>query len=168
MALAATPTWQVDVSVADVDNNIRKFSFNLPNALTFAAANTAALVVINAAITLINGVITKYNLSGGYFENTYPATPADANSDSERKAVFVFATTVYGQLVRLELPSIKPDYVVDGSNVLDVANADVDAFVQAMIDTGIGAGNSPVSAYGTDITGLFSVPRKIHRASSKG
>jgi len=168
MALTATPNWEVSATVADRDKNLRSISFNLPSALTFAAATTAAEAIITAAATLINGVIVRYGLLGGKYESTYPATLPPEGSDVERKGVFVFNTTVFGQHVKVELPSINNDYVVDGSNIIDQADADVAAFVDAMVDTGLGAGNSPVSATGADITGLFGAPKKIHRKSSKG
>lgn len=168
MALAATPTWEVTATVADRDKNMRTFSFNVPNGLTYAEAYAAALVVINAAKALINGVVVRVNLLGGYYEDTYPATlPAEA-SDVERKAVFVFNTDTPPAKVKVELPSVNNTFVVDGSNSLDPANATVAAFIAAMIDTGIGAGNSPVSGLGADITGLFGGVRKIHRKSAKG
>lgn len=168
MALASTPNWEVSVTVADRDKNLRTFGFNLPSALTFAAATAAAEAIITAAATLINGVVVRYGMLGGKYETSYPGTLPPEESDTERKGVFVFNTTVFGQHVKVELPSIDNAYVVDGSNIIDQADADVAAFVAAMIDTGLGAGNSPVSATGADITGLFGAPKKMHRKSGKG
>jgi len=168
MALASTPNWEVSATVADRDKNLRSFSFNLPSALTFAAATTAAETVIAAAATLLNGVVVRYGLLGGKYETSYPATLPVEGSDVERKGVFVFNTAVFGQHVKIELPSINNTYVVDGSNIIDQADTDVAAFIAAVIDTGLGAGNSPVSSTGADITGIFGAPKKVHRKSSKG
>ena len=118
MALTATPNWEVSATVADRDKNLRSFSFNLPSALTFAAATAAAEAIITAATALINGVIVRYGLLGGKYESTYPATLPPEGSDVERKGVFVFNTTVFGQHVKVELPSINNDYVVDGSKCI--------------------------------------------------
>ena len=168
MALSAIPFWQVTASIADRDTNVRTFSFNLPAALTLAAATTAAEAVITLAMVLINGTLVRYNLSTGKYETTYPATLPPEESDVERKGVFVFATATFGQHVKIELPSFNNDYVVDKTNAIDPNDADVAAFIAAVIDTGLGAGNSPVSASGADVTGLFSAPQKIHRRSTKG
>jgi hypothetical protein len=167
MAFTSDATWAVSGTFQDRDRNTATMSFRLPGALLFAAAEAAALVVLNAAAALSDAILYDYNLSRGAMDYSLLVALAPETADVERKGVFQ-ARASNGQIVKFEVPSIKNTLVVDGSNVLLLSDADVTAFMAAIQDTGLGAGNSPVTNAGVDLVANHGTPHKIHRRSSKG
>lgn len=167
MAFVDDLLWVAVGSFQDRDRNISRMSVNLPAALTYDAAETAALAVFNAAVPISDAVLFSYSLGKGAFDYDAFAAQAPETSDVERKGVFQLRAA-NGQTVKFEVPSIKNSLVVDGTNAILVADAAVTAFMAALQDTGLGAGNSPVTNAGADLVANLGTPHKIHRRSSKG
>lgn len=167
MAMVTNAFWWVAASFKDRDDNYSSLSFKLPAALSDTEAVTAALVVINAADALSDAVLTGYTISRGSVDHVAIATGAPETSDVERKGVFVWRAD-NGQTVKIEVPSILNTLVVDGTNVIAPTDAAVLAFVNGVINTGIGAGNSPITNAGASLVALTEPGKKVHRKSSKG
>lgn len=167
MAFTNDIAWSATATFQDRDRNNSTMSINLPAALTFAAAETAALAFFNAAAATSDAVLYNYGLSKGATDYDLLVALPPETSDVERKGVFQ-ARAANGQIVKFEVPSIKNTLVVDGTNVILVADASVTAFIAAILDTGLGAGNSAVTNAGADLIANHGTPHKIHRKSSKG
>lgn len=167
MAFTADTTWAANARFQDRDRNTATMSIRLPAALTYAAAETAALAVFNAAAALSDAILYDYHLGRGATDYDLLVALPPETSDVERKGVFSFRAT-NGQTIKLEVPSVLNSLVVDGSNILLVSDANVVAFVAAVLDTGLGAGNSPVTNAGVDLIASQGTPHKIHRKSAKG
>lgn len=168
MALVNDPYWTAMVSFQDRDKNKSGFSFYLPSTLLYADAAAAATFIAQAADPISSGVLYSLSLTQTLYDAVAFATIAPEDSDVERKGVFQFATAQRGIKTRIEVPSIMNQFVVDGSNVLNIADPLVAAFQAAILNTGLGANNSPITLGGVDITGPFGTPYKMHRGSSKG
>ena len=168
MALVLNSVWQASIGFLDRDKNISGMGFFLPASLAHADAYAAALAIATAADALSDATLLSINLSLGAYDSVAAAIPAPETSDVERKGSFSFATANRNLKTRVEVPSVMNSLVVDGSNVLDVNNVAVQAFMTTMINTGLGANNSPVTAGGESLTAIHGTPKKIHRGSSKG
>lgn len=168
MALARGATVNVTYTFRDRDNNNSRTSVQLPSALTDADAETAALAVGAALQGASDAVLVAVSMSYDYLDTVALATQAPETADVERKGVFVFRADNPNIKSRIEVPSIKNTLVVDGSNVLNIADPLVIAVRDAVINSALGPGNSPVSVGGIDLTALAGTPHKTHRGSSKG
>lgn len=168
MALLPGLTWDVSISFKDKDNNLSGFGFYLPAALSADDAIAAATFIAQQADPLSNGVLVALSASKVLFDNVAFTSPAPVESDVERKGVFQFQTATRGVKTKVEIPSLDNQFVAAGSNVLKMDNALVLAFQAAMLNTGLGAANSPITVAGLDLVSAFGVPHKIHRGSSKG
>ena len=168
MALADNPTWTAALTFADRDRNTSSISYNLPAALSFADAG-AAMSAVNALITpLTDAVLVGVSLVLGQYEATYPATLPPEGSDVERYADFAFVGATKPHRSSIRIPSIKNTLIIDGSNTVNLTDAAVAAFIAGFLNTGLGAGNSPVTGSGVDLVALANSPEKKHRYSRKG
>jgi hypothetical protein len=168
MALVQNSVWSVSIGFRDRDKNLAAMGFYLPSALAFADAYAAAVAIATAADALSDATLESVSLNLGAYDSVAAATPAAEASDVERKGSFTFATANRQIKTRVEVPSIMNTLVVDGANVLDVDNPAVQTFITTMINTGLGANNSPVAVGGGSLTAIYGTPKKIHRGSSKG
>lgn len=162
MALVDSGVWQVTATFVDNDNNRSPTSFNLPGASTYAEAYTDATAIIAAAAALSNGAVAGFSITRGTYEDALDFGTLSEASEVERKGVFGFRGTNPAAKTRMEIPSLNSAFVVDGSNVLDVNNATVLAFINAVITAGA------VTNTGVVLTNVLPTPHKIHRGSSKG
>jgi len=167
MALTADLVWVGSITFVDRDLNPSTVTLYAPAALTYAQAQTMLDEVRGAMETLSDAVPSAWSLSKGAKDLALVVGSAPETSDVERKGVFQWRAA-NGALLKLEVPSIKNTYVIDGSNVIDPADADVTAFKDLMVNTTVGAGNSPVTYLGSDLIGSYGTAYKRHRASSKG
>lgn len=167
MALVAEPRYVVTATFKDRDNNKGSFSFNLNSSLSNLALEEAALDIAAAGAGVSNALLVGLSINRSYVETTNIAAQAPEASDVERKAVYVFQTDE-GQTVTVQIPSVDNTKVVDGTNILNPADAAVLAFSTLFLDTGLGAANSPITVSGEDLTSLARPAYKRHRNSSKG
>lgn len=168
MALTNVPTASVNIQVRDRDNNISSVSFYYPSGNT--VANIQAEVedtLIPAIQALTDGVVSGWGIMFNAVDlDLDPATDAPETSDVERKAVFVFSNGAYST-TKYEVPSVKNSLVVDGSNVLNVADPAVAGFIAAVQTAGVD-GLKPSAIGNAAINKLKGTPHKIHRKSTKG
>lgn len=151
MALAAT----VNITVLDDKGKSSLSKIRIPNTFTFAqmgefAADAAQLIAIAS-----NGVITEVNVSVP-LSVSFAGLKAVAGilSDVAQKAFFVARSTFAGLFSRFSIPTLDEDKVLDGSDVLDTADADVAAMITAIedgIDIGLGVFVQPVTTRGNPI-----------------
>lgn len=167
MALSAGPTLSVTIILKDRDNNIGSVSLYYPSTNTLA--NTIAEVeedIIPAIQGLSDAVVQNYTISYNAYDLDVSAADAPETADVERKGVFVFNNGAFST-TKYEVPSVKNSLVVDGSNVLNVADPLVQAFIDAITVAGLD-GLKPSGIGNSAILGLKGTPHKIHRRSSKG
>lgn len=167
MAIVGEPRYVVTATFKDRDNNKSSFGFNLNSTLSNLAVEEAALDIAAAAAAISNALIVGVSINRSYVETANIALAAPESSDVERKAVYVFQTDE-GQTVTVQIPSVDNTKVVDGTNILNPADAAVIAFGTLFLDTGLGVGNSPITVSGEDLTSLARPAYKRHRNSSKG
>lgn len=163
MAIVQDGYWLVTYTFVDNDNNKGYTGVYLDGADTFADAYTNATAIGAAMQALSNGVLAGIAMSRSAYEDALDFTTMSEASDVERKGVFSFAGANPADRTRLEVPSINNTFVVEGSNIIDVNNATVQAFVAAVVTT-----NAAVTIHGVDLTRQLNTPHKIHRGSSKG
>lgn len=133
-------------SIVDAKNEVSTCEVNVPAAITFAnvgifAAQMALLInpIITGAITRI-GVAFTVTLPGGL-----RTTPV-AGSDVEEGAKFQFRTAG-NFFTGLRLPTFDETLIQSNSRAIDLEDADVAAFIDAMTDgidlTGAGGTGTP-------------------------
>lgn len=137
-------------------------SISLANAINFAGAMA---VLINALVTgaIVNiSIIATVDLSSLVGLRTSPL----AGSDVEEKGAFGFKTDV-GFPTSVQLPTFNEDFVIAGSDLIDLTDAAVIDFTEAML-LGITAGVlvEPVDAHGDDID-LFEYGYERFRSSGR-
>lgn len=166
MAMVSVGTKAINYTYTDRDDNTATLTLYAPNDVITEDVETWA---IGPGLTLAQGIsnatITGLSITQNYEENA-PAIAVEA-SDVERKALFSFKVDG-GGTSSFRIPSVRNELVVDGTNVLNQADASVSGFIAAMTDTGLfdlfGMGNFR----GDKLTALASVPRKVHKNSTKG
>lgn len=168
MALVTDSAWAMTISFRDRNKNPATVTAYYPG--TESAANVQGYLtgtLIPAIQGLTNALITKWSYSFGAKE-TDPAVlnAPDLGSQVERKASFTFLDAGSGYM-NIEVPSIKPELVIEGTNTIDPLNASVAAFVDAIVDSGLADLNGAVNFRGLSLTKLNSV-KQIHRRNSKG
>lgn len=150
-------SWAIDLTFTDRDNNTSTMTAYVADATAFADVETIASGLVAAAGALSDAPITAYSVGRRYRDDAAPIAPEIA--DVERKGYFSFRLAD-GRLTSFSVPAIKNTLVVDGTNVLNRADALIVAFVAA-IQTG-----------GTDRVGVsidtLQKAEKRHRGSTKG
>lgn len=169
MSLVADAVWTIVLSFRDRDKNAATLTAYFPGSESAANVQTAITGTLIPAVSILSdAVITGYRYSFGARE-TDPAVLGGApeSSDVERKASFVFRDEGLGTM-KLEIPSINNTYVVDGSNIIDPANAAVAAFINAILDTGLADVGNFVTFRNLALIERLGSVKKIHRRSEKG
>lgn len=166
MALTPDDVYTVNVTFRDRDNNTSTITFYLNSALGLAGDADAAVsgFILPALAALTDAVILSYSISFGQTESAPAVAPE--TSDIERKGVFTFRAA-NGATMKQEIPSIKNTLVVDGSNVLDRANAAVATYIAYMLAGGPLNLANPRTYLGSDLVNVITT-KKTHRGSSKG
>lgn len=167
MALTQDVVARVSVFFVDRDNNRGTTS------VYYGSDNTVANIVAEVEGTLIpalagmsDAVVDGWAINFGADDPAVSSANAPETSDVERKGSFVFKAT-NGQILSAQIPSIKNTLVVDGTNVINPADALTIAYVAAMTTAGVD-GLLPTTNIGSDIASLENPGRKIHRKSTKG
>lgn len=116
-------------------------------------------------LALTNASIIGYTTSQSFRQDA-PQAAVEA-SDVERKGKFPMRVSG-GGVSTFSVPSIKNEKVVNGSNILNPADADVLAFQAMLVDTGIfdlvGLGNFR----GDALVAPSRAPYKAHRSNPNG
>lgn len=159
--------WVASITFVDRDKNKSTMRFRLPEALDRDAAQASLVAIATSAAALSDAAVSDITLTASWFNDAYnPATVAES-SDVERKGVFQFSTA-NRNISTFELPSILNTLVIDGTETINTTAAAVSTFQNTMLNTALGAGNSPVTNYGEDYTATYGAPYKRHRGSKRG
>lgn len=167
MALTGTLTYDTTLVFQDRDKNTASVSARFDSALTASGLETELLALGAAIAAVVDSVLVAISYTRTLQEiDQTVLNSAPETSDVERKGVFVFNTS-YGTNSKMELPSIKNTLVVDGSNIINMADAAVIAFLAAVAPGTPGAA-SPLDPAGGTLTFSGTAAHKMHRKSSKG
>lgn len=167
MALVEDPIVRASVTFQDRDKNTSNTS------VLFPTGNTVANIIaeleedlIPALVGASDAIVVGYSINFGATDYDNLALQAPETSDVERKGVFMFRAP-NGQIGKMEVPSIKNTLVVDGTNVINMADPLAAAVETAILTAGVD-GLQPSTNTGAAYTAREGTPHKIHRKSRKG
>jgi hypothetical protein len=164
MALTLQPTYNVSLTLIDRDWNTSSMTIHLPAASVIGTVETFVTGTLIPAIQGIsNAVVKAWSITRTAVDN---AAVADApeESDVERKGVFSFRAAD-GSAYVVNVPSLINEVVIDRTNLINIGDVLVTAFLDA-ITAGV-AGALPSSYLGSDIVRIDHA-RKMHRGSRRG
>lgn len=137
--------------------------FTIAQMLEFGEAAAQLLSNLSSAQMTKASISVGVDLSGATIRAV-----ASATSDVFQKALFVARSNIAGLFARFNFPTLQDDKVVDGTDQLDTADADVAAVITALED-GIVTGTPAIAVPPTDLrnNGLAEVTttREIFRKS---
>jgi hypothetical protein len=164
MALALQPTYNVTLTLIDLDWNTSSMTVHVPAASVIGTVETFVTGTLIPAIQGIsNAVVKAWSVTRTAVDNA-AVTDAPEESDVERKGVFSFRAAD-GSAYVVNVPSLINDVVIDRTNLIDIGDALVISFLDA-ITAGI-AGSLPSTYLGSDIVRIDHA-RKMHRGSRRG
>lgn len=145
-------------SIQDAKGKISTTKLNFPVNVDIGVLQTFAA----STATMINNIIKGKIVDAGIgiavdlSSATIRATP-DPNSDVEEGARFSWNSAV-GAITSFRLPTFDEAFLVDGTKVVDTADATVDAFVDRITEgqTVVATNVSPSDDRGSDIETLAS------------
>lgn len=166
MAFVADGAQSMSVTFEDRDKNQSTVDFYVPAAVVSGDITTFVTGDLPTTLgALSNAGIRRVTVSKSWEQDTW-VVPVEA-SDVQRKGVFPWLASDRSKS-RNEIPSIKNELVIDGTDFILQSDAAVTAFVAMVVDAGLldvyGLGNYR----GVKITGLDGVPYKRHRKSTRG
>lgn len=166
MALTPNPTYNVTVTLVDRDKNKSTVGFHVPTSVTVGAlADQMGSSLLPAITGVSDAIIEGWSISMTASDHD-AASLAPESADVERKGVFSFRADNGAPFV-CQVPSIRNTLVVDETNIIDRANVNVLAFINAVTDPGLLELGKPATYLGADIV-AFDKARKTHRGSSRG
>jgi len=152
MAITAlTPTGGITGSIAYTDESNRSSSSEvvMPAATTLAQAQGFMLALAQAVETLTDAQVRRVSVSAGF--DPTGADPAVKGNTVEEKAVFGVKTAV-GKTAQFSVPAINIAYRQNGTRTVDLANADITALTNLLIN-----GNGTVTPVDTNAQDLVQV-----------
>ncbi len=164
MALTLQPAYNVTVSLVDRDRNVSSMTMHIDAASDIADIETAVTgTIIPAILGVSDALVKSWSITRQAVDDT-AAADAPETSDVERKGVFSFRAADGAPYV-VNVPSILNTKVIDRTNLINIADTAVAAFIAAIVTGGTGA--APSSYLGSDIV-LLDHARKMHRGSRRG
>lgn len=164
MALTLSPTYNVSLTLIDLDWNTSSMTVHVPAASVIGTVETYVTGTLIPAIQGIsNAVVKSWSITRTAVDNA-AVTDAPEESDVERKGVFSFRAAD-GSAYVVHVPSVINDVVIDRTNLINTGDTLVVAFLDAMT-AGI-TGSLPSTYLGSDIVRLDHA-RKMHRGSRRG
>lgn len=164
MALTLAPAYDVSVTLVDRDRNTSTMTLHVDAAGDIADIETAITGTIIPAIAGVSDALVKsWSITRKAVDDT-AASDAPETSDVERKGVFSFRGD-NGQPYVISVPSFLNTKVIDRTNLINIADTQVAAFIAAIVTGGTGAG--PTTYLGSDIV-ILDHARKMHRGSRAG
>jgi hypothetical protein len=167
MAFTAKPTISVSYVCRDNDGKNSTAEVTIDGATLPANAVAFATALRPIIAALLDSVIVGQNVLIGAYEDAIAIT---GRCDVEDKGLFLF-NSANGQPASIALPSISETVLQANNEDIDVANAAVAAFVNAMT---LGLGTplvQPVNAGGADLVGVKSAykqNRRSHLSAGRG
>lgn len=162
MAFAARPVVSVVFTFRDNDGAQASMDISLPGATTPANAVAFAASILPLITPLTDAIPVGYNVIFGQVENLIPAIP---ESDVEDKGFFLF-NTANGGRSSVTVPGFKNTLLLIDNQDIDLADADVSAFVDAFT-LGLSA-LQPSNSSGSDITGVREAYKQNRRSHLTG
>lgn len=156
MAIVQAP-WKIDVTYMDREGNKSTVTMYKGINIPFVDVTTEAQAFVTAIGNLTDAVYVGHTVSQNFTEKN-PAQAPEV-SDVERKGEFSFRLSD-GRMLKISVPSIKGEFVVDGTNVIDRGAAAVLAFLTVIVA-------AATDRVGNDIT-QFLRALKVHIKSRKG
>jgi hypothetical protein len=164
MALTLKPTYNISITLQDRDWNKSTMSCHVPATAALATVETFITgTLIPAVQGISNAVVLSWSLTRHAEDNAVVAD-AEEVSDVERKGVFSFRA-VDGSAYVVNVPSLINEVVIDRTNLIDIGDALVVAFLDAMT-AGI-TGALPSTYLASDLVRIDHA-RKHHRGSRRG
>lgn len=160
MAFVAKPTTTIVYVCRDNDGKNSPAELTIPGATTPAAAQAFATALRPLVAALLDSVIVGQNVIFGSYEDAIAIT---ARCDVEDKGLFLF-NTANGQPASIALPSISETVLQPNNEDIDLTNAAVAAFIDAMT---LGLGTplvQPVNAGGADLVGIKAAYKQNRRS----
>ena len=124
--------WTAVYSIQDGKGETSTTEINLPGNLVLLSAQEAAGALGVLIQAMIGGVITRVSLQYAVTYDNGGISPAQF-SDVEEGARFQFRTQG-GFYTALRIPTFDESRITSGGKNVDMTNADVAAFVDAMVD----------------------------------
>lgn len=163
-------SWNIIYGIVDEKGAISSTEIHVPGATTFTNALAFAVEMGGLIDTLISGQLYRFGIVADEIFTSGVKTAPEDGSDVEEGGRFQFVTDE-GHFTSLRLPTFREEYIVPETRNIDTADADVLAFVTAMIDGIDLAGALPVvapsDARDEDIDGLSSA-KESFTASRRG
>lgn len=167
MALALSNQVPIEVSYIFIDDeeNRATCKINLPTGLDDIALLATVQALGTRLAALSNGRLVAANATRKYIDAVAQAAVAPPESEVERKGRFNFvgAGNVKSSV---EIPSVLLTLTPGKSDDIDLTNAVVADFVDAMINVALGVGNSPTDDKGNDLTAVKGA-YEMHRTRAR-
>ena len=151
------------ISVKDAKNQTASFEYDTPDTAGIITTTELAGEIAQAAAQMMLGQIVGISIITNIDTSEDFNTPPNANSDVEEGALFTFGAANGGDK-QLRLPTFDEQFLLAGTKQVDLADGDVDAFVDLMLNgrTDVVNGNvAPVSYRGSDLTTLVSAKEQF-------
>lgn len=160
MALVRRPSWQVSFGFIDNNENVARVSTRLPGDLTAAEVDTRVTALGAALQAVSDARLFTADASISYLEDAPVAiTPT---SEVERKLRIPLGTADFPNATEVEVPSPIFTLEINGTDVVDPANAALVTLIGLLTQGSVGPGNGSVTYYGADIT-QAGQPVIVHR-----
>jgi len=157
MAFGPVATAQVVYDLVDETSTHAKMKLHFPTVTLVATADAAAAALVPLIQAITGCTVLSYGLTYASVDDN-PSVPA-VGSRIEDKGRFIFRLAD-GLTTRVEVPGIL-ESTLNGSGSIDVANTDIVAFLDAII-------NSPAifrGVQGSDITALKAAYQAFRRST---
>lgn len=150
MARTAENVWLVSYTFRDNNNKTATCGVSYAGAMTFAEVELAAEALAVDLDAISSAALDRYGIVRRYVEGT-PATPP-ADSEVERKLIVSLGTATHRGVSSIEVPSPVFTIEINGTDVVDPANALVTALISELTAGLLLPGNGPVTWFGADLT----------------
>lgn len=157
-------TWTVE----DQAGKTATFTEFIASGLTLAQMTEGALAHAPLIDGIIGGIIRGAEICIGVDLSGLTGNVAAGTSDVEEVGEFVFVTA-QNREVRVNLPCMNDTASIVGSDDLDQADVNVDAFIDAMVAglTVVGGNMSPVDVDENDITAVKIARERVRNSGSR-
>lgn len=147
--------WEVSFGFHDGENHTSVFKVNLDGTLAVATLDTWSPLFHAILENITHGDVREVRISK--LLDVFTAGSATADSDVELKALFSWQPLGTIKKMISRIPAFRREYILDNSDQIDTAQANVAAFTDAML-SGIDAGGTqvrPLDTEGRTLDGLL-------------
>lgn len=155
-----TPATPVSMGMIDHSGERTAFNFNLPgietdgsNFDTLFAPATGSYDVLKATAILLTKLNLTKSTASIVVETSVGSLPAAASAQRETAARFTYVDNVTAQKYRFDIPSPVDAIIQTGTDVIDLGNALVAAFVADFESQCVSPLGNPVTVVGARLVG---------------